>query len=184
MEAILKTEDLKRIIKATSKFISKDDNKHMLQWIRLEFDKQKMTVTAIALDGYRLSVETVKCFELDDDFIAYVKPYLPVGAKNKFSRIKLSDKICLIDIGGRFTGYKQPDGDFFDSDNFLKETDQLPIIGEIALSRDFLVDALKSLQQDDFNKLPVIIQMRGGAMPVSVKMGKSTRYILPIRKDR
>ena len=61
MKAILKTEDLKRLIKATSKFISKDDNRQILQWIQLKFDKEKLTVTAAALNGYMVSVETVQC---------------------------------------------------------------------------------------------------------------------------
>lgn len=181
MKAILKTEDLKRLIKATAKFISKDDNRQMLQWIQLKFDKEKLTVTAIALDGCKLSVETVKCFDLDEDFTVCIRPYLPVGAKDMYSKIELSDKLCLIDIGGRFTGYKQPEGNFFDAEKFLTETEQLPVINEVALTRDFLVDALKSLQQDELKRLPVIIQLRDDLKPVSIKMGKSTRYILPVR---
>jgi len=182
MKAILKTEDLKRLIKATAKFISKNDNRQMLQWIQLKFDKEKLTVTAAALDGYKLSIETVLAFDLDESFTAYIRPYLPVGAKAMYSKIELTDKICLIDIGGRFTGYKQPEGDFYNTEKFLVETEQLPITSEVALTRDFLIDALKSLQQDEFKRLPVIIQIRDNLRPVSVKMGKSTRYILPVRK--
>jgi DNA polymerase III sliding clamp (beta) subunit (PCNA family) len=182
MKAILKTEDLKRLIKATAKFISKDDNRQILQWIQLKFDKEKLTVTAAALDGYKLSVETVLAFDIDESFTAYIRPYLPVGAKDIYSKIELADDRCLIDIGGRFTGYKQPKDDFYNVEKFLQETEQLLVVKEVALTRDFLVDALKSLQQDEFKRLPVIIQLRDNLKPVSVKMGKSTRYILPVRR--
>jgi DNA polymerase III sliding clamp (beta) subunit (PCNA family) len=182
MKAILKTEDLKRLIKATAKFISKNDNRQILQWIQLNFNKENMTATAAALDGYKLSTETVPCFDLDESFTAYIRPYLPVGAKDIYSKIELTDDRCLIDIGGRFTGYKQPKGDFFNIEKFLAETEQIPITSEVALTRDFLVDALKSLQKDEYCHLPVIIQLRDNLKPVSVKLGKSTRYILPVRR--
>ena len=182
MKAILKTEDLKRLIKATAKFISKDDNRQILQWIQLKFDKEKLMVTAAALDGYKLSIETVLAFDIDESFTAYIRPYLPVGAKDIYSKIELADDRCLIDIGGRFTGYKQPKGDFFNIEKFLAETEQIPITSEVSLTRDFLIDALKSLQKDEYCRLPVIIQLRDNLKPVSVKLGKSTRYILPVRR--
>jgi DNA polymerase III sliding clamp (beta) subunit (PCNA family) len=182
MKAILKTEDLKRLIKATAKFISKDENRRMLQWIQLKFDKEKMTVTAAALDGYKLSVEAVLAFDIDESFTAYIKPYLPVGARDVYSKIELTDERCLIDIGGRFTGYKQPKDDFYNVEKFLTEMEQIPIISEVCLTRDFLIDALKSLQLDEWGRMPVIIQLRDNLRPVSVKLGKSTRYILPVRR--
>jgi DNA polymerase III sliding clamp (beta) subunit (PCNA family) len=182
MKAILKTEDLKRLIKATAKFISKDDNRQMLQWIQLNFNKDNMTATAAALDGYKLSIETALCFDIDESFTAYIRPYLPVGAKDIYSKIELADERCLIDIGGRFTGYKQPKGDFFNIEKFLAETEQKPVTSEVFLSRDFLVDALKSLYQEKYSRIPVVIQLRDNLQPVSVKLGKSTRFILPVRR--
>jgi DNA polymerase III sliding clamp (beta) subunit (PCNA family) len=182
MKAILKTEDLKRLIKGTVKFVSKEERKYILQYVQLKFSKDEMTVTAIALNGYMLSVETVKCYNLDESFTAYIRPHLPVGAKCEYSTIEMSGENCLIDIDGRIVGYKQPDGEFFNSDKFLYETEHLPVIAEIALTKDFLIDAIKSLQQDELKKSPVVIQIRNGLQPVSVQMGKSTRHILPVRR--
>jgi hypothetical protein len=107
---------------------------------------------------------------------------LPVGTRDIYSKIELADERCLIDIGGRFTGYKQPKDDFYNVEKFLQETEQIPITSEVCLTRDFLIDALKSLQLDEWGRMRVVIQIRDNLRPVSVKLGKSTRYILPVRK--
>ncbi len=182
MKAILTTNDLKRLVKATAKFVSTDDNRRMLQWIQLKFNKESMSVTAAALDGHKLSVETIKCVSLDEDFTAYIKPHLPVGVKADYSEIEMSGENCLITIGGSIVGYKQPKGEFYNYDKLLSEISEMPIVEEVCLTKDFLVDALKSLQQDELKKLPVTIQLHGDVRPATVKMGKSTRYILPVRK--
>ena len=183
MKAILKTSDLKRLIKATAKFISKDGNKRMLQWIQFTFDKEKGTVKAVALDGYKLSIESAKCFDIDENFTAYIKPYLPVGARAEVSTISLVDKNCLIDIDGRIAGFKQPEGDFFNYEKFIAETDQLPIVKEVFFSKSLIKDALESVEESiDFGwDLKICMQLRSGFEPVSIKTNSGVRYVLPCR---
>lgn len=180
--AIIKTADLKRLIKATAKFISKDENRHMLHWIKLEFNKEG--AKAVACDGYKVSVENSKCISVDEDFTVFVKPYLPVGAKAEYSQIELVDGRCLIDIGGRIASYVQPEGEYLNTDKVIADIEAAPVTSEVSLNRDFLIDALKSLDQEKNTRIPVIIQLRDNFQPVSVKMCKSTRYILPVRTSK
>ena len=183
MKAILKTEDLKRLIKATAKFISKDENRHALHWIKLTFHKDTLTAQAVAIDGYRVSVESVSCLSVIDSFTVYIKPYLPVKAKDKVAEVCLSDGKCLINIGGNMTGYVQPDIKYLDDNKIISDIEALPVLREVLLSKEFLTDALNSLLPDSpSSRQTVMLQLREDHQPVSIRSGESVRYVLPCRK--
>lgn len=183
MKAMLETVHLKRLIKSTAKCISKEDRKLMLQYIRLEFDKESMLVTASALDGYKLSIETAPCRDIDESFTAYIRPHLPVGAQGKASNIELTGDNCLIEIDGRITGYKQPKGEFIDTHKIIKDYTTADTIQTICFTKEYLVDTLNSIQFGK-NERPIIeIEIRGEIMPVIIKSKNGTRLISPCRKS-
>lgn len=184
MKAQLLTYDFKRLIKATGKFIYKEDTRPLLTYIRLEFDKDSKTITAVASNGHTLSTETANCSYIEQNFTAYIKPYMPIGANDPFCIIELSNDRCLIDIGGRMVGYKQPAGEYMEYKQIITDFEALPVLNEIHLSRQYLLDAINSFTSESIKISPVTIQIRESRQPISVKMGKSTRYILPVRNAK
>ena len=184
MKALLETCDLKRLVKATAKFISQDENRRMLRWIRLDFNKDTSTVKAVASDGWKMSIENANCVSIDESFTVYIKPYLPVKVKDKYSTIELSDGKCFIDIGGSIAGYVQPKDEFMDYVKVIADIETVPVVREVYFSKALLVDALNSLRQENYlPRLPVIMQLRDDYGAVSVKMGKSTGYVLPMKRE-
>ena len=51
------TNDLNRLIAATKSFVSDNDHRPCNQYIKLEFHAPDNQVVAMAVDGYRMSVE-------------------------------------------------------------------------------------------------------------------------------
>jgi DNA polymerase III sliding clamp (beta) subunit (PCNA family) len=182
MKAVILTDELKRLIKATAKFISKDDNRHMQQYIKLEFTHEGMQAKAVSCDGYRLSIENAKCFDVDESFTVFIKPYLPVGANFEYATIELVDKRCLIDIGGRIVGYKQPDGNYMDINKAIEEIERFPVTHTVSVSQFFLLDALNSIHKDSLHKNPAEIQLRGKIGAISIGSKDGIRYVLPVRR--
>lgn len=183
MKAIIRSSELKRIVKATAKFISKNENRPMLQYIKLEFNKEKMKVKAIAVDGYKASIEEASCMQLDEDFTAYIKPNLPSIGKNSYSTVEIVNDDCLINIEGRITGCTQPKGNFLDVVKIIKETTESPVSAKIAVNPEYLINALNSskVSRGTQTREPVIIEFRGPAQPLILKDEYGTRMVLPIR---
>lgn len=61
MKAKINSTDFNRIIAATKGFVGKDDFRPLYKFIRLEFCAADSVVTAVAVDGYRISVEHSVC---------------------------------------------------------------------------------------------------------------------------
>jgi hypothetical protein len=182
MKAQIITKELKRLIKATSKFISKNEHRPMLQYIRLDFNKENCSVKAVSLDGYRMAIETAECAYVECDFSAYIKPYLPVGANSDYSIIEVEGGRCLIDIDGRIVGCQQPVGTFMDDAATVKTIESIPVTHEVAVSKAFILDALNSLQPDEFARDPITIQIRDTYGAITLRTKNGVRYVLPIRK--
>ena len=58
MKAVIEANELKRIVDNTKRFVGVNDKR--MEYIRLEIDAEKKMIRAIALDGYKLSVEYAK----------------------------------------------------------------------------------------------------------------------------
>lgn len=78
MRAIINYKALKMIINALKKFVSHTSIDAAQHMIRMEFDKEAQTVKAIAVDGYKLSVKVAPLEEIDESFVAYIRPEIPV----------------------------------------------------------------------------------------------------------
>lgn len=183
MKATIRLKDLKRLIKSTAKFISKDECRPMLNYIQLDFNKDNSTVQAASLDGYRISIEKASC-NVDENFTAYIKPYLPVGTKAELATIEIVGENCLIEINGRIIGYKQPQGEFVDVAEILDRFDSTPTSLKAGINEAYLLDALKSIQKENPSlNDPLVIEIKEGNGPVILKTKNGQKAILPIRSD-
>jgi DNA polymerase III sliding clamp (beta) subunit (PCNA family) len=181
MQAMILTSDLKRLIKSTAKFISKDENRPMLQYIQLDFDKSKSSVRAAAVDGYKMSVENASCCT-DESFTAYIKPYLPVRASGQYTIIELNGEYCYIDIGGQRVGYRQPQGSFLNTDEVIKGFESTPVTFKIAMNEEYLLAALKSIQKESkLTQKPVVFEFHENYGPAIIKSKDGMKAILPCR---
>lgn len=79
MKAQMELSALKVIVNATKEFVSASNNRPVYQYICLKFSSADNEVTAVAIDGYRMSVEHTLCLSVDEDFTVFIKPYLPYG---------------------------------------------------------------------------------------------------------
>lgn len=178
MKAIIKTIDIKRLVKSTRHFMSKDETRPLLNFIRLDFDSERKTCKAVALDGFRLSEETSELKFIDESFSVYIKPYLPVGIKNETVTIELIGNRCFIDAGDSSVGYEQPHGKKFSTKPVLEGLQSNPVLSEIYVNGDFLIDALKSIQNKDTYE-PIRIEYRGDKHAILLKTEKSVRLVMP-----
>ena len=74
--AVIMTQEFNRIITATKGFLKRphpSKGPSVYEYIRLEFRAASRVVTAIAVDGCRMSVESAVCEEVTTDFAVYVK---------------------------------------------------------------------------------------------------------------
>jgi DNA polymerase III sliding clamp (beta) subunit (PCNA family) len=180
--AVMETCLLKKLIQSTGKFISKDENRPQLHYIRLEFNKESNTVKAVALDGYKVSIQTEKCISVNEDFVAYIKPYLPPYASNQYAEIELKNEHCFITISDRLIGYKQDISNVIYNSIMQKLNELTEVTHELYVNADYLADALKSISKDKSGRRIVKMQLRGGIGPVSLETENGIRYVLPCRK--
>jgi DNA polymerase III sliding clamp (beta) subunit (PCNA family) len=181
MKAVLYAKELKRIIDATQIFTAKDTigGRAEFAYIRLDFSKQFCTVTGIGIDGYRLSVETAACVEVEEDFTVYIKPMLPKSKVNSMASIESNGDFCYITVDGAMTGYKQPKADAFNYENVLPKA---PPTFKIAFNARLLLDAIKAAVLSAGYKEPTVLEFQSNIDPVIIRTGKqNVKMVLPIR---
>ena len=187
MKALIEAHKLRRLIEATKKFISSDDNRRvLLQYIRLDFKKEGLTVQAFAIDGYRLALENTDCFDVDEDFTAYIKPFVPaIRTKNSiYATVEIVGKNCLIDIDGQIAGFRQLEGDKFNEQETLDNLQRNPVSFRIGFNGQYLLDAVQAAKASvsDFARTPVVLEFRGQRDAVIIRTGKDNiKAVLPIR---
>lgn len=183
MKAHIAAASLKRLIQATHGFVGKDDSKPVHRYIRLEFSKEFSLVTAISVDGYRMSVEHASC-DPDEDFVAYIKANIPPCHKSSWATIEVKDRICYINIDGNITGYQQPEGDFIDWKSVLGDTANKPKEYRVGFNGDLLLSALQAAKASVGNvfRSPIILEFRGPLDPALIKTNKDDyKMVMPVR---
>ena len=178
MKAKIYTNDFNRIIAATKDFVSKNTNKLIHQYIRLEFRSDEQRVAAIAVDGFRMSVEHSVC-ECDEDFSAYIRANakLPAGV---YAEFEIQDGEAIIRCGDFIFGYKQPEGEFLDWEKVLPESPTF----KIGFNGNYLLSALKAAKVSAGNsfKSPIILEFRSPLDPVIIHTNKDdVKMVFPIR---
>lgn len=178
MKAKIYTNDFNRIIAATKDFVSKNSNKKTHTYIRLEFRHEEQRVTAIAVDGYRMSVENSVC-ECDEDFNAYIRSNvkLPSGLNAIF---EIQDGEVIIRCGDFIFGYQQPEGEFLDWKKVLPDAPTF----KVGFNGNYLLTALNAAKVSAGNsfKHPIVLEFRGPLEPVIIRTNKDdVKMVLPIR---
>ena len=178
MKAKIYTNDFNRIIAATKDFVSKNSIKKTNTYIRLEFRYEEQRVTAIGVDGFRMSVEHSVC-ECDEDFNAYIRANvkLPSGM---YAEFEIQDREVIIRCGEFIFGYKQPEGEFLNWEKVLPEAPTF----KIGFNGNYLLSALKAAKVSAGNsfKSPIILEFRSPLDPVIIHTNKDdVKMILPIR---
>lgn len=114
------TNDLNRLIAATKSFVSDSDHRPCNQYIKFEFHAADNQVVAMAVDGYRMSVEHSVISDCDEDFVAFVKSNTKLPSK-QYATISLTDdgKEAVIRCCGFSFGYTQPKDSGFASGSRL-----------------------------------------------------------------
>lgn len=189
MKAIIESSNFNRLIDGVKKSAAKTDAKPIQMWIRLELEGK--TATAIAVDGYQMSVERAELLEsVDEAFTVYVKPStkrFPVGrrsAADKYVEIQLVDKKLFLWCEGDGIAYKQPEGDFLDWKEILDNAKTAEPAYTISFNHEYMLNALQSLKAvcPDVMRRPVIMDIRDPLKPFILRtQAGSERVVLPVR---
>ena len=178
-KARIYTNDFNRIIAATKDFVSQFGSRRCHQFIKLEFRAETSRVTAIAVDGYRMSVETAVISDCEEDFDVYVKHNIKLPNK-LYAQISLEETEAIIRCNGFSFGYEQPNGEFLDWQKALPTEE---VAYKIAFNGNYLLQALQAarLSCGGF-KDPVVLEFRSPVSPILIKTRNSNvKMVLPIR---
>lgn len=179
--ATMTTDCFNKLISCTKNFLKPNSTSTIRGYIRLEFSHKFSRVTAIAIDGYRLSVEHCAVLEVDNDFVAYIKPNVKLQ-NGKVASIEMVDeeKLCKISCGGFHFGFDQPDGDYMNWASVIPN--QKPTL-RIAFNGSYLEQALSAAKTSagGFSK-PVVLEFTDALSPVLFRTGSDdVKMVLPVR---
>lgn len=171
---------LNRILDATKAFQSKNNHRPAYNYIRLEFHSADDEVIAIAVDGFRLSVEHAVA-KSEEDFEVYVHGNVKLP-KNSQVDIELSDNEAILRCDGYVFGYRQPVvEEYLDWRNVVPGND--PTF-RIAFNGDYLLSALQAAKSSvgGTYKNPVVLEFRSPTEPVVLRTNKEDiKLVLPVR---
>lgn len=173
------TDAFNRLIEATKSFCAKYGKSPTYQYIRLEFRSALDEVTAVSIDGYRLSVEHAVCSS-NEDFVVYVKSNVKLPRKTQVS-IELTDNEAILRCDGFVFGYRQPEGEFIDWQNVLPKGEPSLKIG---FNGEYLLSALQAarISVGGTYKTPVVLEFRSPLDPVVIRTNNNdVKMVLPVR---
>lgn len=177
-KATMVSTDFNRIISAVKKFADTSTNR-IYRFVRLEFSATDSRVTAVAVDGFRVSVEHAMCSDCDEDFCYVYKDIkFPKDLPISFD---LCDGECAVKCGGMAFVYEQPDGIFLDWQKVIPNKEPTFRIG---FNANYLLDALQSAKVSvgGVFKNPVVLEFTSPLEPVVIRTNKDdVKIVLPIR---
>ena len=174
------TNDFNRIISATKAFVAKNGTRKVHQYIKLEFNAENQRVTAIAVDGYRMSVEHSIISDCENDFIVYIKPTVALP-KSQYATFSLDGNEAVVRCGGFMFGYEQPQAVEFDWQKAIPQGEPSLKIG---FNGNYLLTALQAAKSSVGNSFrsPVVLEFRSPFDPVILKTnGDDIKMVLPVR---
>lgn len=139
MKAKIYTNDFNRIVAATKNFASKSGTRILYKFIRMEFCAADSIVTAVAVDGYRMSIEHSVC-ECDEDFVAYINASTRLPS-NMYATIEVADAEAIIRCGDFIFGCPQKGGEFLDWKSVLPDGEPTFCFG---VNGNYLLSALQA----------------------------------------
>lgn len=182
MTTTILTEDFNRLIDGTKTAVAKTDTKPIHMWIRLELSGT--TATAVGVDGYRMNIQRAACYDLDEDFTAYIKPTMKKFPRNMFVNIELLDKKLILSCGDDIVGFKQPDGEFLEWKKTYDDIAKSEPVLRMGFNAKYMYEAIASLKATtpDFYREPVILEAFSPLQPAILRSKSSgERIVLPVR---
>lgn len=178
-KARMTTDVFNRLIDATKGFVQKTGFKLVYQYIRLEFHSADDEVIAIAIDGFKMSVEHAVC-KSEEDFTVYVKSNIKLPRKTEVE-IELDEDEAVFRCDGFMFGYHQPNGEFLNWESVLPKTEPSFRIG---FNGEYLMKALEAarISAGGTYKTPVVLEFRTPLDPVIIRTNKhDIKMCLPVR---
>lgn len=178
-KATMTTGAFNRLISATKAFCSKNNRNPCYHFVRLEFRADTDEVVAVAVDGFRMSVEHAVA-RSEEDFVAYVHPNIKLP-NNATMEIEMVGEDAIIKCNGFIFGYTQPEGDFIDWQNVIPTSD---VQFRIGFNGDYLLSALQAAKVSvgGTYKTPVVLELRTPNDPIILRTnGKDVKMVLPVR---
>ena len=178
-KASMNTNAFNRLLEATKAFRSKATNRLCTKYTRLEFHAATDEVIAVAVDGFRMSVEHALA-NSDEDFFVYVQGTVKLPKDNIVS-IELVDNEAIFRVDGYMFGYQQPQGEFLDWEKVLPTGEPSFRIG---FNGEYLLSALQAAKVSvgGTYKSPVILEFRTPLDPVIIRTNKDDiKMVLPVR---
>lgn len=180
MRAKINSNDFNRVIAATKAFVSTGNSyQKCREYIRLEFDVANSRMTAMAVDGYRMSVEHAIC-ECDEDFTTYIRGSIKLPNKMD-AFIEVTETDTLIRCGNIIVGC--PKLECSDNFDWIKILPEAPSF-RIAFNGNYLLSALQAAKESCGKSLreSVILEFRGPHEPVILRTNKDDiKMVLPVR---
>lgn len=179
-KAIMSTGALNRLVEATKAFCAKTNVRPIHTYIKLEFHSQDDEVVAVAVDGFRLSVEHALA-QSEEDFCVYIKGNVKLP-KDRMVDIELVEDEAIFRCEGFVFGYQQPNsGEFLDWKNVIPTSD---VQFKIGFNGDYLLSALQAAKASvgGTYKSPVILEFRSSIEPIILRTNKDdVKMVLPVR---
>lgn len=178
-KARMSTGALNRLIEATKAFCSKSRHRITHNYIRLEFHSKEDEVVAVAVDGFRLSVEHAVA-QSEEDFCVFIKGNVKLP-KDRQVDIELVEDEAIFRCEGFVFGYQQPQGEFLNWQGVLPQGEPKFRIG---FNGDYLLSALQAAKVSvgGTYKTPVILEFRTPLEPVILRTNKDdVKMVLPLR---
>ncbi len=178
-KAIMTTDVFNRLIDATKGFVQKTGSRKTYQYIRLEFHSADDEVSAIAVDGFKMSVEHAVC-KSEEDFTVYVKSNIKLPRKTDVE-IELDEDEAVFRCDGFMFGYHQPNGEFLNWEDVLRKDEPSFRIG---FNGEYLMKALEAarISAGGSYKTPIVLEFRTPLDPVIIRTNKhDIKMVLPVR---
>lgn len=176
------TNDLNRIIASTKYFVSDSNSTKCYQYIKLEFCSAENRVVAIAVDGYRMSVEHSVISDCDEDFMVFIKSNIRIP-KKQYATISLTEdgEEAIIRCNGFSFGFSQPESNNFDWKKAIPTSD---ILYRIGFNGNYLLSALQAAKASlgDSFRHPVVLEFRSSLEPIVLRTNEEDiKMVLPVR---
>ena len=176
------TNDFTRLIAATKSFVGNSDYRPCDQYIKLEFCAADNQVVAMAVDGYRMSIEHSVISDCDEDFVAFIKSNTKLPQK-QYATISLTEdgKEAVIRCCGVSFGYTQPKDSGFEWEKAIPTSE---VKYRIGFNGNYLLSALQAakVSADGSFRQPVILEFRSNIEPILLRTNKEDiKMVLPVR---
>lgn len=182
MKATMCGANFNRLISAVRAFVSKNTTRPQYSMIQLQFNEDGRSVTAYALDGYRIAKEIGVCYTVDEDFKVLISAP-PLKANGEaIVEIGYDDKYSYISYGNTWFRFEQPYGEWFAAQDFF-DKEMAKKRQKIAVNVDYLLDAVKAIKATGAtSRRPVIIEFGSPYDPVILRTDRDNpKAVLPVR---